>query len=147
MAVETLLAWDPSIVPDPAVAAKMATLAKGAKIAPGAEGGKLFNQAVTDLKLDFNSADGTPASKFAGKSLDQDAGGRSLFLKAKIMSNGETEANAQKIVTAHAAKLQAAKASDTSVTGKAASTAPVKASVQQPQASSITSKAAAVRPS
>jgi hypothetical protein len=151
MAVE-LFAWDPSIVPDPTVAAKMKALAGGKAVAPGPEGGKLFNQAVSDLKLDFNSADGTPASKFAGKSLDPDAGGRSIFLKAKIMANGESAENAQKIVTAHAAKVQAAKAAsgDDSVMAKAKSaaqgTAPAKAATTQPAGNSVTAKAAAAKP-
>jgi hypothetical protein len=96
-----LMAWDASIVHDPSVAGKMKDLAGGKSVQPGPEGKALFTKATSNL--DFNSSDGTPASKYAGKSLDPGEGGRSDYLRDKLMSGGMSSEEASQVVAKNAA--------------------------------------------
>ena len=91
-----LMAWDH--VQAPTVKTDMIKMSAGKAVKPGPEGKALFQKVFENTKPDFNSSDGTQATKYAGQSLDKDAGGRSKLLHDKLMASGMTDDQANKIV-------------------------------------------------
>lgn len=94
--MDDMMAWDH--VQDASVKAGMIKASDGKPIKPGPEGKALFQKVFDNTKPDFNSSDGTAATKYADKSLDKDAGGRAKLLHDKLMAGGMTDDQATKIV-------------------------------------------------
>ena len=99
--MDPIMAWDH--VQDTSIKAGMIKAAAGKAVAPGPEGKSLFQKVLDNTKPDFNSNDGTPATKYAGKGLDQGDGGRAKLLYDKLLAAGTSSDDAKAIVAKNAA--------------------------------------------